>query len=52
MKNATITQAENGMYEGTIRDECGAVESATLAKTAFEIHKWAAEHNCDNLILA
>jgi len=51
MKEATISQAENGMYEGTIKDEFGDVESATLVKTAFEVHRWAAEHDCDNLIL-
>ena len=49
MKIATISQHENGIYEGEIRDEFNMVESAITAKTATEVHKWAWEHGAERL---
>ena len=49
MKIATISQHENGIYMGEIRDELGYVESAITAATATEVHKWAYEHGADKL---
>ena len=46
---ATMRQHENGMYSAEIRDNSGLVESAIIAKTAFEIHEWAFEHGADDL---
>ena len=51
MKHATISQAENGMYTGEIKNEYGTVDAGITAKTAAEVHKWAAEHGCDDLML-
>jgi hypothetical protein len=51
MKIATMKQHENGMYMAEIRDNDNVVESAITCLTAFEVHKWAYDNNCDDLIL-
>ena len=51
MKIATISQHENGIFYGEIRDEFDDVESATTKTTAQEVHIWASEHGADELKL-
>ncbi|MEN6623993.1 MAG: hypothetical protein ABFD50_20910 [Smithella sp.] len=46
-----MEQHENGIYMIEIRDEYGLVESAATCATAFECHKWAAEHKADDINL-
>jgi hypothetical protein len=48
---AELSQHENGIYEISIREENGLIESAATCLTAFEAHKWAFEHKADDIIL-
>ena len=50
-KYATMSQQENGMYSAEIRDEYGDIESAITCQRAVEVHQWAYEHGCKDLIL-
>ena len=45
-KIAVISQNENGMYEGEIKNIYGDTEATITAKMAFEVHTWAFDHKC------
>lgn len=40
---ARMWQADSGMFLGEIRYDDGDI-SGTIAKTAFDVHKWLYEH--------
>lgn len=40
-----------GLYWGEIRDEYGDVESMTICQTPADVHRWACDHGCVDIIL-
>ena len=49
MRVARISQHENGLFIGEIKDDFNCIESVTTALTPAEVWGWAKNHNCEGL---